>query len=264
MKEEAQAIEAIAKATGQAISTVERLGQFLARIMGEPIDSTCGMIGDALKFKRWERQLALIDKAERIANARLAGRPPILVPPKLVLPIFMQASIEDEEEIHTLYASLLASAMDPASDKVRSAYVAILQQVEPIDIHILNCMYCQYSEIHEATVSKYKGKSWFDPDLPPTIEPISSRKIYGELGIDKISFRIAFDNLCRLGLADSYFEEGNVEVEDDSNILDSKLMSSVDTVIVRHGGYDDICITSLGCAFVKSCSVEKSEPPAET
>ena len=65
VKETAKAIQEVAKTTGQAIQTVERVGSFLARVMGESIDATCGMIADTLKFKRWQRQVRLIEKCGR-------------------------------------------------------------------------------------------------------------------------------------------------------------------------------------------------------
>ena len=49
--ESAKAIQEIAKTTGQAINVVDKIGQFFARIMKEPIDATCGMLADTLKFK---------------------------------------------------------------------------------------------------------------------------------------------------------------------------------------------------------------------
>jgi len=269
MTEETKALEELAKTTGQAISTVERLGHFLARVMGESVDATCGMIADTLKFKRWRRQLDLIDKAERISADRLKGKKPVSVPPKLVLPLFMQASIEDNEDIHTLYARLLAAAMDPAAGNVRSAYLGILQQVEPVDIQVLDALFRQYAVKHQQYLAEYKDKPWFDADRPSTHLSLSARDICNALALQEKAFRVPFDNLCRLGLADSFFDEDSIEIEDsdgDPFRGESKTMWSVDTVVVRHGGYDDICITALGCAFVEACkygiankSVEQTE-----
>jgi len=71
--ESAKAAQEIAKTTGQAITVVDKLGQFFSRFMQEPIDSTCGMLADTLKFKRWQRQISLIEKAEKIIDKKRVG-----------------------------------------------------------------------------------------------------------------------------------------------------------------------------------------------
>jgi len=74
MGETAEAVKEVAKTTGQAIKTVDRLGQFFARVMGESIDATCGMLADTLKYKRLERQIKLVEKAEcLIINKNLSN-----------------------------------------------------------------------------------------------------------------------------------------------------------------------------------------------
>jgi hypothetical protein len=256
MTEEAKALQEIAKTTGQAITTVERLGSFLARAMGEPIDATCGMIADTLKFRRWKRQLDLLDKAERIMAEWPTGNKHRIVPPKLVLPLFTQASVEDDEKIHTLYARLLAAAMDSMACNIRSAYLGILQQVEPIDIQILDSMHRQYSAKAGEYIQRYKDEPWFNANRPSNYTSLSGRDILKDLDMSPEAFWVPFDNLCRLGLADSYFDEGQLEIEDDDAGPfggASKTLYSSDEVVLRHGGYDDICITALGCAFVEAC-----------
>ena len=57
--ETAKAVQEVAKTTAQAIGAVEKVGNFFAKIMGESIDATCGMLADTLKYKRWERSYGL-------------------------------------------------------------------------------------------------------------------------------------------------------------------------------------------------------------
>lgn len=66
MEETIEAVKEIAKTTGQAVKSVDRLGRFFATVMGESIDATCGMLADSLKYKRWERQIKLVEKAEHL------------------------------------------------------------------------------------------------------------------------------------------------------------------------------------------------------
>ena len=135
--ETAKAVQEVAKTTGQAIGTVEKVGTFFSRIMGESIDATCGMLADTLKYKRWERQIKLVEKAEYLIKKKNLEKSSIPVSPKLALPIFQNASVEDDDFLHDLYAKLLVSAIDPETQTRRTAFVEILRQLEPIDVQIL-------------------------------------------------------------------------------------------------------------------------------
>jgi hypothetical protein len=70
MEETAAAVKEVAKTTGQAVETVDRLGRFFAKVMRESIDATCGMLADTLKCKRWETQLRLVEKAEHLIKEK--------------------------------------------------------------------------------------------------------------------------------------------------------------------------------------------------
>ena len=128
--ESAKAVQEVAKTTGQAISIVYKIGSFFSRIMEESIDATCGMLSDTLKFKRWERQLSLIDKAERIINNRHLSNKTRPISPKLALPIFQYASLEEDELLHDVWANLLVTALDPSCQLPRSAFIDIIRQKE--------------------------------------------------------------------------------------------------------------------------------------
>ena len=144
MEETAGAVKEVAKTTGLAIKTVDRLGQFFARVMRESIDATCGMLADTLKYKRWERQTKLVEKAERLIKEKNLSKRSIPISAKLALPIFQNASLENDDFLHDLYAKLLVSAIDPEVQTRRTAFVEILRQLEPLDVKILLTMYTVY------------------------------------------------------------------------------------------------------------------------
>lgn len=124
-----------------------------------------------------------------------------------------------------------------------------------MDIQILDSMYRQYSTKMGEYIEQTKDKPWFNPRSPSNYLSLSASKILKDLQLPKEEFRVPFDNLCRLGLADSYFVEEQLEINDDDAPFGgiTKTLYSEDTVVVRHGGYEDICITALGCAFVSAC-----------
>jgi hypothetical protein len=136
--------------------------------MGESIDATCGMLADSLKYKRWERQIKLVEKAEHLIQDKNLSNRFIQISPKLVLPIFQNASIEEDDQLHDLYAKLLVTAIDPEVQTRRTAFAEIIRQLEPIDVKILQAMYKVYEKkgndyqenkekyIHQSFYLKYK------------------------------------------------------------------------------------------------------------
>jgi Abortive infection alpha len=247
MEETSQAVKEVAKATGQAIKTVDRLGQFFAKVMAEPIDSTCGMIADTLKFKRWERQIKLVEKAERLIDEKKISDKCVPISPKLALPIFQNASIEEDDFLHDLYAKLLVTAIDPSLQTRRTAFCEIIRQLEPLDVKIIQKIYKIYKDEEKRFSDLFSKQKFFRTIRPPTSVSISKSQILDSLSVNESTYWESIDNLCRLGLADSYFEEGSIDFETDEDSLS-------ENVVTSHGGYNSLCITALGIAFVKICN----------
>jgi hypothetical protein len=252
MEEIAEAVKEVAKTTGQAIKTIDRLGQFFAKIMGESIDATCGMLADTLKYKRWERQIKLIEKVENLIKSKNLSNGTIPISPKIALPIFQNASLEDDEFLHDIYANLLVTAIDPNVQTRRTAFAEIIRQLEPLDVKILQAMYIVYEwkekRYKEMQEEKRKNNEWYDKkSRPPSWVSISKDDILKNIEVAESEYWESIDNLCRLGLTDSYFEEGSIDFEAGDNYLSEE-------VITSHGGYDSLCITALGIAFVKICN----------
>ncbi len=254
MEETTEAVKEVAKATGQAIKTVDRLGQFFSKVMGESIDTTCGMLSDTLKYKRWERQIKLVEKAERLITNKNLSNKSVPISPKLALPIFQNASLENDEILHNLYAKLLVTAIDPEIQTRRTAYAEIIRQLEPLDVQLLQAMHVVYEKSVKDSKERCKEDDMlkFIENRPPTWIPISKTsilKIDVLLGITmkKSDYWESIDNLCRLGLSASYFEEGSINFETENDYL-------YEDVLTSHGGYDHLCITALGITFVKICN----------
>src|SRR5437867_6685930 len=91
-KEGAIAVQEVAKATRAGIEATEKLGGFVSRIIGEPIDNVVGILTDKLRHMRWERQQRLTQRAqELIAERQIEGQMRI-IPPKIAIPIIQNAS----------------------------------------------------------------------------------------------------------------------------------------------------------------------------
>lgn len=245
--ETAKAVQEVAKTTGTAIKTVEKMGHFLSKVMRESIEAVCGMIADDLKIKRWERQVRLVDRVNQIIEERKYADTLTPVPPKIALPIFHEASLEDNDFLQDMWAKLLVAAMHPQeSQKIRMAYIDIIKQMEPQDVLILRLIYDDYvnRDKNQTRLFVEKEKKWsmLDPTNYPSRKASIIEKI--EIDLNEIDYKTSIDNLIRLQLATPYISIEDVKTEDDSY-----------DVSVHHG-YNAICITYLGVFFVKACIIE--------
>src|SRR6266478_5885319 len=60
------------------------------------------------------------------------------VPPKILFPLLEGASFEENEDLHTMWAALLANAASPEdAPKVRPGFIAILRQMAPDEAEAL-------------------------------------------------------------------------------------------------------------------------------
>ncbi|MCG7983800.1 MAG: DUF4393 domain-containing protein [Candidatus Thiodiazotropha lotti] len=126
------------------VSVSDKLGEFVAKAIGEPLEEASGMLADRIRFMRWEQQIRLVDRCKEIARNRGIEGKETPAPTKSVLPLIEAASLESEPELEELWAQLLTSYVDPQLSNVRTGYVEIVKQLEAVDAKILKICYTQY------------------------------------------------------------------------------------------------------------------------
>ena len=115
------------------------------RMLGPAADEVAEMLRDQVRVYRYGRQLKLLEKAERMAQD--AGFTPQAVPPKILFPLLEGASFEDDEDLHTMWAALLANAASPNDpSRVRPGFVATLRQLSPDEAAVLSLIFDYVSE----------------------------------------------------------------------------------------------------------------------
>jgi hypothetical protein len=244
-KEVARAVQEVAKTARKAIGANEKLGKFLATVIGEPLDATVGMLTDRLRFMRWQRQIRLADRCMEIIHERKLEGKMLVVPPKLALPIVEHASLEDDDRLQDLWANLLVSAMDPAfKDDPTGSFVEIVMQLRPVEASILEGLYREAGGLIEKEQELQP-----QPGVParlytsPSQVCITYRKISGVLSEfpgaagDMERFEVAMDNLIRLGCA-ALFRDIYVRAHGEEKKLSN---------------YEEVSITALGVALVEAC-----------
>ncbi len=170
--------------TALAKKALEPIGGLLQRIAGPLADE----IGDSLAIiarpYRIKLSLKMFQKTQRMLEE--AGIAPQAVPPRLFLPIVESASIEDDEDLHTRWAALLANAAT-SHNSVHPSYIETLKQLTPVEARLLDALY----EVAD-------GKKW---------QKVETNNVTGE------EFKAActtlltwFNNLIRLGLIQITFD----------------------------------------------------------
>ena len=144
ISESAKATQEVAKTTGQAIEAVSGLGGWLDRIFGEGVEHSVRTIWTNKVRERsiagaihsWERLEPLLHKTEQ--RLRKKGVKQFrLLPPKLALPLLDNATMEEEDDLHSLWAALLAAALDVDGVQVHRKFITILADLTGSDAVVL-------------------------------------------------------------------------------------------------------------------------------
>lgn len=159
---------------------------FLTAVIGEPSKELGGWIADNIRGKRFETQVRIFTKAQRLTQE--AGIQPSAVNLKILVPLLENGSLENNETIIDMWAHLLANAS--VSNRVRASYIDILKDLEPIEAKIVQYIYEQF---------KVKYGNNFTPSLEYA-GSISGELIKDNFNLDDIEFEQSIDNLYRLRL----------------------------------------------------------------
>jgi hypothetical protein len=134
------------------------LTAIVKRMLGPAADEVAEMWRDQVRLYRYERQLKCVQKAERMAEE--AGFTPQAVPPKILFPLLEGASLEDDENLHDMWAALLANAASPSNaEKVRPGFIAILKEMSPDEAKLLRWL-SQAREDQSLPLSGLSRKIW--------------------------------------------------------------------------------------------------------
>src|SRR5947209_3388562 len=120
-----KAAPAIAKGAG-ALAAAIPFTAIVKRMLGPAVDEVAEQLRTEIRVYRYGRTLKLLEKAERMAQE--AGYTPNAVPIKLLFPLLEGASFEEDEDLHDMWAALLANAASPENaETVRPGFIAILR-----------------------------------------------------------------------------------------------------------------------------------------
>ncbi len=228
IEEVAKAVAETAKFGTQGVKTTEKILGFVARVFQEPAIEVAGIIGDRLKFFRWQRQLAYVDKVNIILDSRGIENTRAVMP-KLALPILENASLEDDDELQKLWANLMANAMDPNfTTDLRMSFIDIIKSLTPLDVKLLKSFY---------DILKSDSSVDWDNILHYSLK---KEQICEMLKISSHDYEVSVFNLFRTQcIAPALLETSGIKFGNESTTI--------------YKGSKAITITPLGVDFIESC-----------
>src|ERR1700722_7753996 len=117
-----------------------KLSEITKAILGPATGEFAERVKDEIRLYRFGRQLELLKKAEKMVQD--AGFTPKAVPIKLLFPLLEGASLEENDDLHTMWAALLANAGDPSRRTIsQPAYADILKQLTADQAMFLELLY---------------------------------------------------------------------------------------------------------------------------
>lgn len=183
--ESAKAVQETAKATATAIVALQATGAFFNRVFGDLVEDGVGIVADRVRFMRQNQAIKLAQKTEEFLR-KSGVEETAAVQPKVGVPLIEYASLEDNEELHTIWAKLLANAMDPnTAHQVNRIHISLLKELEPLDARIL-------FDIAQEKQSKFPKVEMGDVHF-------EKAKIVAGLGIEDKVAELSLLNLMRLG-----------------------------------------------------------------
>jgi len=126
---------------GKAIEKLmDPITDLVKRVAGPAADEVGLTLQDSIKVWRAARQYKLFEKMNgTISNAGFVPNPIAL---KVLLPALDYASVEDNEDLHTIWANLLANAADPRQiSPVSPAFPLILKELSSRDARFLHVLF---------------------------------------------------------------------------------------------------------------------------
>lgn len=237
MEESSKAVAEVAKLGTASVDAGVKLGGFLAKVLGEPFQEAVGLFGDKLKLYRFQNQVAIMDKVNKILNKRKVSDT-IPIPPKFAIPAMEYASLEEDENIQDIWCKLLANGLDPNRNvEIKYSYIEIIKSLTPLDALVLK-------KIYDSSVSSQMTDVITTQNVLGVEEmPIDYYDVLRELPTKRPwAIRISLCNLMRMQC-----------------ITESGLHKTVSDLLIYGKKYcqfnEAYQITYLGYDFVQACMI---------
>ncbi len=279
----ANSIQGLSRTTGLDIGTLDRAGRFISNVMKKDIAETLDILYEISRFRRWDRQINLIEKIETLLDKKKNSNHIRPIKSKMAIPIFKSAALEDQEELHDIWARLFAAALDPDIVSPRYVFIDIIRQLEIIDLKTLNTcyeafllkkeerrtkerkrimeMYRTDHGIEDSNRAKAAARVFMETDSriaeePPLNYPCCPAKILKSIlksgKIKENVYQASMDNLIRQNLIIRCTPQQHPLKKNDSR-LNKTNKTGLNKINPRISDHFTICLTALGLSFIETC-----------
>jgi hypothetical protein len=119
--------------------TIGPVMDLLTKIAAPAAEEIGYSLQDRVKFFRAKQRYQVLEKIQRFLSE--SGIDPQPIPLKVLLPALEYASDEEDENLHTMWAALLANAADPKHGSVLPSFVDTLKQLTKEEALFLKALY---------------------------------------------------------------------------------------------------------------------------
>ncbi|MGD0267370.1 MAG: hypothetical protein ABSD47_20860 [Candidatus Methylomirabilota bacterium] len=138
----------------QAFSDLTKeLRQFFLALLGPGAEETGQFLADKIRYLRFKNGLRTFQKAHELL--RQVGAQPKPINLKLLVPIMDGCSLEEDDDLTSKWAGLLASAA--AGEQIPPSYAKILSELSPGEARLLNLV-DDWNETISAVASERQDK----------------------------------------------------------------------------------------------------------
>jgi len=212
-------------------AAIEAAKQLLEKLVGPAAEETGLFLQDKVRIYRLRNQLTVLGKTQDMLNS--AGIDPRSVPLRILVPLLDGAALEDDDNLATKWAALLANAATQGSNvNLIPSFSNILSQLQPRDAAILDILH---------------KEEWYHAKKPENIVLFAFRSTIQEpLNLSDTEYELSVDNIVRLGLC--VIDNKLLPPEAQKSLEQLKI---VDPDLIRR---DILIATRLGFEFLKACS----------
>ncbi len=210
---------------------IEAAKKLLEKLVGPAAEEMGLLLQDKVRSYRLRNQLAVLGKTQDMLNQ--AGIEPKSVPLRVLVPLLEGAALEDDDNLSTKWAALLANTATPGYRvDLMPAFSNILSQLSSTDVKILDALL------------KHKGHHKSSPkDIFLLAFPFTIKE---STNLSDKEYDLAVDNIARLGLCVTSTNTLPIKIQQDLQKL-----HDLDHKLIRR---DILIATQLGVEFLKACT----------
>jgi len=213
---------------------VAKFLQPLSDLVGPAFAEIGEMFGDTTRHWRANNAARLLEKTQ--AKLTIVGGPIKPVAPRNLIPLLEAASLEDDDTLQELWASLLATASSRPND-FTAAFIATMRLLSPADAQFIQALH---------------GKTFIKENFFIDWDEFGAARL---LGITEESAHASLESLERVGVVKLHTRVTSLaqmvtERKSSGDAAVNVPRSSVQDLVLRNDGY---FITRYGELFIRAC-----------